>query len=185
MPIFRVEQEVDRQPLLRRAAVQPEDVAVAAHQLHLAVGDDASERRAAVRVHDEARVDRESVHERRAHPLLLVERAHLVAAERDLRQARPAAVHDLLVPVLLRRQADRRRLDAHREVLGDDRDREPVVGEVHRHCEDARVVVAELHAARQHRHVGVVQLHPERAAVPDRDREVEPFVLDAQVVQVA
>jgi len=31
----------------------------------------------------------------------------------------------------------------------------------------------------------VVELHPQRAAVTDGDREVEPFVLDPEVVEVA
>ena len=39
--------------------------------------------------------------------------------------------------------------------------------------------------AGQHRRVGVVQLDAQRAAVADRDREVEPLVLDAQLVEVA
>ena len=47
-----------------------------------------------------------------------------------------------------------------------------------------RVVVAEPHAGRQHARVGVVELDAQRAALADRDREVEPPVLDAQFVEV-
>ena len=60
-----VEQQVDRDPLLGGAAVQAEDLAVAAHEPVLAVAGDAAEGRAALGVDDEAGVDRQAAHRRR------------------------------------------------------------------------------------------------------------------------
>ena len=79
---------------------------------------------------------------------------------------------------------ERCRLHAHRQVLRDDRDLLAVLGEVHRDGEDPAVVVAEPHAGGQHAGVGVVQLDAQGAALADRDGEVEPAVLDAQLVEV-
>ena len=88
--------------------------------------------------------------------------------------------------VLVGGQADRRRLDPQRHVLGDERDVASFGGEVQRHGEDARVVAVDAEARGQRRQVGVVQLDVQRAAViADRHRRVEPAVLDAQLVQHA
>jgi hypothetical protein len=163
--------------------VQAEDVAVAAHEAGLAPGRDAAERRAALGVHHDAGVHRHVAEGAGAEPLGLPEGRHLLGRDVERHLAGPAAVDDLLGAVLLRRQADRRRLDAQREVLRDDGDGEPVGREVARHGEDARVVVAELEPRRQHRHVRVVQLDPERPPVADRHGEVEAVVLHPQVVE--
>ena len=86
--------------------------------------------------------------------------------------------------VLLGVQPDRRRLDPHRQVLGDQRDVVALGGEVAGDREDPGVVVAEPEAGGQRRRVGVVELDPQRAAVvADRDRLVEPAVRDPQVVE--
>ena len=60
-------------------------------------------------------------------------------------------VDGLLGEVLLGGDAEGCGLHAHRQVLRDDRDLLPVLGEVHRDGEDAAVVVAEAHAGGQHR----------------------------------
>ena len=80
--------------------------------------------------------------------LALVQVADVVARDVDRRDAGPARVDRLLGEVLLRGDAERCRLHAHRQVLGDDRDLLTVLGEVHRDGEDAAVVVAEPHARR-------------------------------------
>jgi hypothetical protein len=162
-----------------------EDVAVAAHEPHLAAPGHPAEGRAALGVDDEPRVDRHVLHDTGVELVVVVELVHLLAAQGDLRLAGEAGVDGQFGTVLLGGEADRGGLDAQREVLGDDRDREPVVGEVQRDREDARVVVAELEARRQHRHVGVVELDPQRSPVAHGDREVEAFVLHAQLVEVA
>jgi hypothetical protein len=136
-------------------------------------------------VHDQARVDGDVGEGTGADRLLLPERRHLVARDVEVGQAGVAAVDDLLGAVLLGGETDRRRLDAEREVLRDDRDREAVVRQVRGDREDARVVVAELQPGRQHRHVRVVQLDPERAARPDLHREVEAVVRHAEAVEEA
>ncbi len=114
----------------------------------------------------------------------LVEVADVVARDVDRGDARPARIHRLLGEVLLRGDAEGCRLDAHRKVLGDDRDLLAVLGEVHRDREDAAVVVTQSHAGGEHRGVGVVELDAQRAVLADRNREVEPAVLDAQLVEV-
>ncbi|MBG9885246.1 hypothetical protein ABE10_01320, partial [Bacillus toyonensis] len=79
----------------------------------------------------------------------------------------------------------RGRLDAHRQVLRDDRDVLAVLGEVHRDREDATVVVVQSDPARKHALVGVVQLDTKSAALADRNGEVQPPVLDPQLIEVA
>jgi hypothetical protein len=76
-------------------------------------------------------------------------------------------------------------LDAHREVLRDDRDLLTVGSEVHGDGEDPRVVVAEAHAGGQNGGSGVGQLDTQRSPLPDRDGEVQSTVLDTQLVEVA
>jgi hypothetical protein len=114
---------------------------------------------------------------------VLVELGHVVRAERQFRHAGPAGVEGELGAVLLRVEADRGRLHAQRQVLRHHRHGDTVVREVGGAGEDARVVVAELQSAGQHRRARVVELHPQRTAVADRDREVQPLVLDAQLVE--
>jgi len=165
--------------------VHPEDVAVAAHQSVFAVPGDASERGAAFGVDDQACVDRKAPRLLADADLALVQVADVVAGEVERRDAGPAGVHGLLGEVLLGAQPQRRRLHAHREVLGDDRDVLPVLREVHGDGQDPRVVVAEPDACREDRGVGVCELHAKRAPFTDLDREVQSPVLDAQVVEVS
>ena len=180
-----VEQEVDRESLLGAAAVQTEDVAVAAHEGHLAATAHAAEGRAAVGVQDEPGVHRQVFHKAGVQLLVVVELRHLLGAEGEIRLARPAGVDREFGPILLGRQTDGCRLHPQRKVLRHDRDGQPLVGEVERNRKDARVVVTQLQPGGQYRHVGVVELDAQRAAVADRDREVEALVLDAQLIEVA
>ena len=60
----------------------------------------------------------------------------------------------------------------------------PSAARAQRHGEDPGVVGVGAEAGRQHRRVGVVELDPHRAAVVvDRQRQVQPTVLDPQVVE--
>ena len=91
-----------------------------------------------------------------------------------------------LCAVLLGVEADRRGLDAQREVLRDQGDVMALVGEVLGNCEDPGVVVAEPEAGGQRLGIGVVQLDPNRAAcLTDGDRLIEPPVPHAQLVEAA
>ena len=117
---------------------------------------------------------------------LVVQRVEVEGADLDLGHPGPARVGlvDQLGAVLLGVEADGRRLDPHRQVLGDQRDQVALVGEVARHREDPGVVVAEPEAGRERVGVGVVQLDPDRAAgLADRDRLVETPVADPQLVE--
>ena len=61
--MLRVEEQIDREALLGRTAVQPEDVAVAAHELDFALAGDPAERRSALGVDDQAGVDGHVLHQ--------------------------------------------------------------------------------------------------------------------------
>jgi hypothetical protein len=73
-------------------------------------------------------------------------------------------------------------LTRQRQVLGHQHDVEPVGRQVGGHREDPAVTVRPAHPGRQDGGVDVVELDPQRA-LRDRDRVVQPAVLDAQVVQ--
>ena len=75
-------------PLLGRAAVQAEDLAVAAHQPELAVAGHAAERRAALGVDDEPGVDGQPAHVVAGRDLALVEVADVVARDVERRRCR-------------------------------------------------------------------------------------------------
>ena len=118
--------------------------------------------------------------------LLFPQRGHLLVGDLNLTHSGPAGIHCQLRAVLLRVNAERRRLHAHRQVLGDHSDVVALFAEVRGHGEDAGVVVVQPEAARQHLVVGVVELHAHRAAgLIDADRLVELAVHHAQVVQHA
>jgi hypothetical protein len=178
-----VEQRVDREPLLGRAPAEAEDLTVAAHQGDCSGDVHAAERRSTLGVDDDPGVHGDAVELRGADLLFLVQVGHLLAGHLQVGDAGVARVDREFGAVLLGRHADRRRLDPERQVLRHDDDVEPVVLQVRRDGEDAGVVVAELQARRQDGLVGVVQFDAERAAVADRDREVEPLVFDAQFVE--
>ena len=179
-----VEQEVERDPLLGRAAVDAEGVAVAAHQLDVLVGRHPTEPAALVGDEHQAGVARQVARLGEVELAGLVERVEVGAVDVDLAHPGPAGLERELGPVLLGDEADRRRLDPHRQVLGDERDVVPLVGEVARHRQDAGVVVAEPEAGGERLGVGVVELDPDGAALlADRQGDVEGAVLHAQVVE--
>ena len=181
-----VEQHLQRDPLLGRAAVDAERLAVAADQVHLLVGADPAQRRTAVGEQHQARVAGQLAGRLEVEHAVVVQLVELGGRDLELGHAGVAGVGvaDRLGAVLLGVEADRGRLDPQRQVLGDQRDVEALVGEVAGHREDPGVVVAEPEAGRQRRRVGVVELDPERAAlVADRHRLVEPAVLDPQLVE--
>jgi hypothetical protein len=157
---LRIEQHVDGEALLGRAAVQSEDVAIAAHEPQPAWGGHASERRTAIGMHDETRVDGRIADQPRIQLLVVVELRHLLRTERDIRHSGPAGVDRELCAVLLRGETDRCGLDPQGKVLRDDGDIEPVIGKIESHREDARVVVVQLQTGGEHRHVRVVELDP-------------------------
>jgi hypothetical protein len=98
---------------------------------------DSTEGRAAIGVQDETGVDGKILHEARRELLGVVQLVHLLAGEGDVCLAGPAGVDCELGAVLLRRKPYGCRLDAQRQVLGDDRDIQAITGEVERDGEDA------------------------------------------------
>ncbi len=89
-----------------------------------------------------------------------------------------------LVAVLVGVEADDRRLEPQRQVLGDDGDGVALGGQVPGDGEDAVVVVVGGERRRQARRVGVVELDPQRAAVlVDRQRLGEGAVRDPEVLE--
>ena len=115
---------------------------------------------------------------------LLVERVHVGLGDRQLGDPRPAGVDGQLGAVLLRVETDRRRLDAHRQVLADDRHVGALGGEIGGHREDAGVVVTEPETDRQPRDVAVVELDVQGAAGrTDRHGPVQTARLDPQLVE--
>ena len=87
--------------------------------------------------------------------------------------------------VLVRAQPDRGRLDPQRHVLGDQRDvRDPRRPDSSATARMRASLVSARKPGRQHEMVGMVQLDLQRAAVVvDRDRRVQPAVLDPQLVE--
>ena len=165
--------------------MQSEHIAVATHESVTTVAGDTAKARAPLGVNDQAGVDRQPRHLVAGADFAFVQIAKLVPGDVDRRDAGPAGVDSLLGKVLLGRNAERRRLDPHRQVLGDDGDLLTIGCQVHGHGKDAAVVVSQSHTRRQRVRVGVVQLDPQRSAGADRDREVESSVLDAQLIEVA
>ena len=96
----------------------------------------------------------------------------------------PPGLGGQLVPVLLRPQPDRGRLDPHRQVLGHHRHVLALLRQIGGDGEDPGVVVTQAETGGERVRVGVVQLHPEHPAlVTDRDRRVQPAVREPQLVQ--
>ena len=174
---LRVEEQVERDPLLGGAAVQPERLAVAAHQPHLLVRrtrpsadprEDSSTSPVCVGSSAAAGTNTSPA---------LVQRVDLVVVERELGHAGPAGVDGVEHAVLVGLQADGGGLDPQRHVLGDQADVAALGAEVERHGHDPAVVAVVAEAGRQHRRVAVVELHVQRAALlADRHRRVEPAV---------
>lgn len=123
----RVEQQVERDALLGAAAAQAERLPVAPDELDVAVGRDAAQGLAPLGLEHQAVVHRQARGLRHVERLLLVEKVHLLARERQFGHSGEARVGDgQFRPVLLGEQAYRRRLDPQRQVLGDDGDVVPL-----------------------------------------------------------
>ena len=191
---LRVDQVVDADALLGRAAPHPEDLPVAAHQAQPA-RDDGGQRRAARGGDDDAGVlgllgqggRRRGVDQvGRLQALVLPQPVHLRGAHGQLRHAGVAGVHGQLGPVLLGGQPHGGRLDAHGQVLGDDDDVVAPLRQGDGRAQDPGVVVPQAHAGGQDAVVGAAQLHAQGAArVVERDRAVQAPVLPAQGVEQA
>ncbi|CAB4929271.1 unannotated protein [freshwater metagenome] len=179
-----VQQQVQRDPLLGRAAVQSERLAVPAHQLHVLVGGHPAQRRAAGGEQDQPGVGGQLGGRGHEQGAPVVEHRDLVVGQRQLGHPGPAGVHRPPAAVLVGVQADRRRLDPQRDVLGHQAHVPALGPQVQRDDHDPAVVAVVAEPGRQHRGVGVVELDVQRAAlVADRDRGVQPAVLHPQVVQ--
>ena len=112
-------------------------------------------------------------------------RSRLRAADLDLGHPGPLALDGELGAILLGGQADRGRLDPHRQILGHQRDVATLRGVVEGNGQDARIVVAEPESGREDAGIGVVQLDVHRAAeIVGRDRGVQAAVGDPQIIQV-
>ena len=203
----RIRQQLDGQPLLGGAAVQAEHVAVPAHQAGSAALADPGQSGAPGRGEHQPRVDRQAVRlgrgllrpgldaragqgpQRDAGQVdlaVVVEGVQPLLRHAEGDGAAPARVTHELVAVLVRGEAHGRRLHAHRQVLGHDRDRGALVRERLRDGEDAGVVVRAADAQGQHVHGHVVQFDPQRAALGgDRHGLVQRAVAAAQVVEQA
>lgn len=132
-----VEEQIERDALLGAAAVDTEDLPVAAHQAHISLGGDPAERLAALGLEDQSGVHGQFGGFGYVQRLLPVEQIHLLGGEGQFRHSRPAGVGDgEFGAVLLGEEADRGRLDTQRQVLGDDRDVVPLGLEVARDRED-------------------------------------------------
>jgi len=145
--------------------VDAERVAVGADAPDKAIRVQAGQRRGAASVENQPGVYGQVVCLGHPHGLALVQLVKKLGRDREISHPGPAGVDGELGPVLLGVEADRRRLDAHREVLADEHDRRALGTVVERHREDPRVVVAQPEAGGQHHRVGVVELDLERAAV--------------------
>ena len=181
-----VEQHLQGDPLLGGAAVDAEGLPVAAHQPHLLVGADPAQGGAAVRQQHQAAVAGQLAGGGQVERPVVVQLVELGGGHVELGHAGVArvGVADRVAAVVLGVQADRRCLDAQRQVLGHERDRMALVGEVAGHREDPGVVVAQPESRRQRRRVGVVELDPDGATVvADRHRLVEAAVRDPQIVE--
>ena len=159
-------------------------VAIAAHQLHLLVGGDAAEPASFVGDEHQAGVARQVARFCQVEDAGFVQLVKVDAFHLNLGHAGESGLDRKLGARLFGAQPDGGRLDAHRQVLGDQGDVVTLVGQVAGDGQDARVVVAEPETGRQRGRVGVVQLHPQRAAdLTDRERSIQGSVLDPQVVE--
>ena len=145
-----VEQHLQGDPLLGRAAVDAERLAVAADQAHLLVGADPAQGGAAVGEQHQAAVAGQVARGGQVDRPVVVQLVELGRGHVELGHAGVAGVGvaDRVGAVLLGVEADRGGLDAQRQVLGDQRDVVALVGEVARDGEDPGVVVAEPEARR-------------------------------------
>ncbi len=183
-----VHQQVEGDPLFGGPAAQPEGLPLAADQPDLLARGDPAQRRTrrgdqldagvAGQLPGLVGVDQPGVEQG----------VHLLGGHLQFGHPGPAGRHDVLRPVLVGGQPDRRRLDPQRHVLGDQGDPAggPFQGQVQRAGQNPRVVAVIAESGRQHGRVGVVQLDVQGAAGrADRDRGVQPAVFDPEFVQDA
>ena len=124
MPISGSMQQVERDALLGGAAVQPERLAVAAHQPDLLVRGDPAERGRPPAEQPQPGVAGQLARRpRRRRRRRRTASAISCGVDVELGHAGPARARDVLAVVLVGGQADRRGLDPQRHVLGDQRDR--------------------------------------------------------------
>jgi hypothetical protein len=124
--------------------------------------------------------------QRRLQRTLLVQGVQGVRVDLHLGHARPPGLRGQFVPVLLREQPDRGRLDPQGEVLADQHHLASLVGVVGGHREDPGIVVSQAEPRGQHPRIRVVQLDVQEATgVVDRDRHVESAVAGPDVIEEA
>lgn len=187
-PDVRVEQQIQRDALLRAAALDAERLPVAPYEADVALGRDPAQRLAALGLDRETGVDGEVGGLRDEDVALLEEDVHLFARQDQFGHSGPAggARDGELRAVLLGEESDGGCLDPERKVLRHDGDVVPLGLQVAGDREDAGVVVPQAIAAGQHAGVRVVELDPDRSAeFPDRDGGVEATVPDPELVQHA
>src|SRR3984957_15353086 len=184
-PDLGIEQEVEGDALLGRAAVQAERVPVAPHQLDLLVRPDPGEGAGAAGVQHQAGVTGQGTGGFAVESAVFVQFLDVGLGNTQLGHAGPARVNRQLGPVLLRVQPDRRRLDSQRQVLADKDHVVALVGEGASYREDARVVVPEPEPGREDLRVEVVELYAGGAAeVADLNLGVQAAVLEPEVIEV-
>lgn len=138
-----VGQQVEGDALLRRPAVEAEDLTVAADQAYGLVGHDPAEGGASAGEQPQAGVAEQVPCLVQLDLARVVQPLQLLGGHLEFGHAGVPGLDHLLGAVLLRRQPDGGRLDPQRQVLGDENDVVPLLGQRPRHREDARVVVAE------------------------------------------
>src|SRR5262249_19841143 len=124
-PDLRIEQQVERDPLLSAPAAKAEHVTVAADQAHRLVRQHAAESAAAAGgagVKQEAGVAGQVRGGWRMERARLVQLVDFGVADLQLGHAGPARVWWQLGPVLLRLKPDGSRLDPQRQILADQDD---------------------------------------------------------------
>src|SRR5215211_8848597 len=105
--------------------MNPEHVAVSLDQLDLFARHDPAKRRSAAAEQDDAGMTRQVSSLVQLKEPLLIEAVDIAAVHFNLAHPGPFGFNSELSAVLLRLEADRRRLDSHREVLGHQRDGAP------------------------------------------------------------
>ncbi len=161
-----------------------EQRAVAADEVHALVVVDAPERRLAAGVQHDPGVAREVTGLAEVDDVVVEQRVDGRAVDVELHHAGPVAVAGQLVAVLVGVEADDRRLEAQRQVLGDDGDLAALGREVAGHGQDAVVVGLAAQRRGEPGHLGVVELDPQRAArLVRRHRPQQRTVRQAQVLE--
>lgn len=183
-----VEQQIQRDALLRAAALDAERLPVAPHEPDVAVGRHPAQCLAALRLDRQAGVHGQRARLRDMDRPFLEEDVDLFARQGQLGHPGPpgGARDGEFRAVLLGEEAHGRRLDPEREVLRHHSDVEALRLQVAGDREDAGVVVPQAVAARQHAGIRVIELDPHGPAeLPDRNGGVEAAVPDPELVEQA